>query len=307
MSGDPPLRLAVALNGYGPTRPGGRDVLPWPDHLRLAITAEETGYEAVFTPEIGAREAFSTLTGFALATSHVRLATGVVPLGSRAPLRMAMEAATLQDLSGGRAILGLGSLRSLADTRAEVEEIRRLLGGGALDLSTEPVPIYLAALGPRMAELAGEVADGVVLNWCSPERVSRAREEISRGAEAAGRDPSEVRIAVYVRCCLGPDATAALEALAAEALRYAGMPHYLRQLEAMGLGEAARAARAGDPAALVDSLCARGGREEVFGRLGEYRAAGADLVVVYPVPVLDAVSSILGTIMALAPHPAVER
>src|SRR5687768_12144432 len=129
---------------------------------------------------------------------------------------MAMEAATLQDLSGGRAILGLGSLRSIADTRAEVGEIRQMLRDGALDLVTEPVPIYLAALGPRMAELSGEIADGVVLNWCPPERVARARDEIARGAEAAGRHPEVVRIAVYVRCCVGPDEAIALEALGRE-------------------------------------------------------------------------------------------
>jgi 2-methylisocitrate lyase-like PEP mutase family enzyme len=79
----------------------------------------------------------------------------------------------------------------------------------------------------------------------------------------------------------------------------------------VGLAEAAVGAhRRGDPAAvpeaLVDALCVRGGRDEAVARLDEYRAAGADLVVVYPVPAQDPASSLLGTIMAAAPDPSVE-
>ena len=305
--------LAVALNGYGLQRPdGGRDVLPWHDLLQIATTAEETGYEAIFAPEIGAREAFSTLVRIAAATTSIHLATGVAPIGSRDDRRMAMEAATASDLSRGRFVLGLGSSLPLEETRRRVAAIRALLRGERaaddlgsaippLDLLVPGVPIYLAALGPRMTRLAGEVADGVVLNWCRPERVAAAREQVA----GSGR---HVRLAVYVRACLGQEDSAAREALASAVSQYASMPTYRRQLEAMGLGKEARSAERGDvPEALIDAVCLRGSPEEALGRIGAYREAGADLVVVYPVPALDAASSILGTVMALAPRPALER
>ena len=319
-------RFGVALNGYGlPVDGGRRAVLPWDDVVTFAETAERTGYEAVFTPEIGAREAFSTLTALAGHTSTIRLATGVVPIGSRDVRRMAMEAATLQDLSGGRAILGLGSRVPIDVTRNEIGAIRDLLAGeepkveaedgtlavGALDLVPERVPVYLAGLGPRMVELAGEVADGVVLNWCTPERVERARREIERGASRGGRSADAVTICVYVRACVGQSEAHALEALREAAAEYAGMDPYRRQFEAMGLGaEAARAAAASGveevPEALVDAVCVRGGRAEALERLASYHDAGADLVVVYPIPVLDAATSIAGSILGVAPAPAVE-
>jgi 2-methylisocitrate lyase-like PEP mutase family enzyme len=92
------------------------------------------------------------------------------------------------------------------------------------------------------------------------------------------------------------------------------MPAYQRQLEAEGLGDLADAAadarRRGDPAGvpeeLVDALCVRGGRDEALARLDEYRAAGADLVVVYPVTAQEPASSLMGTIMGAAPDPSVE-
>src|SRR6266496_2633952 len=76
-----------------------RDPLPWHDLVETVEAAEETGYEAVFVPEIAGREAFSTLAGFALATSRIILGTGVVTIPSRSPVTTAMAAATVHDLS----------------------------------------------------------------------------------------------------------------------------------------------------------------------------------------------------------------
>src|SRR5206468_12748849 len=119
-----------------------------------------------------------------------------------------------------------------------------------LELETPP-PIWISALGPKAVHLAGEVADGVVLNWCTPDRVARARDELAAGAPRAGRDPAAITIAVYVRSCLDDAASddqrlAALKAVAGE---YASYPAYARQFAAMGLGseaEAAATARAED-------------------------------------------------------------
>jgi alkanesulfonate monooxygenase SsuD/methylene tetrahydromethanopterin reductase-like flavin-dependent oxidoreductase (luciferase family) len=161
-----------------------------------------------------------------------------------------------------------------------------------------------------MTELAGEVADAALLNWCTPERVAKARDELSRGAEVAGRDPESVEIAVYVRTCLGHDESHALQVLGAASAEYARFTNYARQFDLMGLGEPAQAAARGDEAAelsMARALCVWGSREEAMSRFTEWRDAGADLVIVYPVPVLEVQSSILGTVLAAAPSPAVER
>src|SRR5262245_39078098 len=86
-----------------------RDPLSWNDAVRVVQTAEASGYEAVFVPEIAAREAFSTLTAFGGETERMRLGTGVVTLQSRSPVTTAMAAATVHDVSGGRFILGIGA------------------------------------------------------------------------------------------------------------------------------------------------------------------------------------------------------
>jgi alkanesulfonate monooxygenase SsuD/methylene tetrahydromethanopterin reductase-like flavin-dependent oxidoreductase (luciferase family) len=327
------MRLGLALNGYGLTiEPGHeREVLPWHELLLIAETAEETGYDILFTPEIRAREAFATLAGFASATTQMNLASGVVPIASRDPVRMAMGAATMQDLSDGRFVLGLGSQGPLEHTRHYLQAIRELLGGGVaavagadgaeeqavLDLPRPEelgLPIYLAALGPRMTELGGEVADGVILNWCTPERVSQARGQVAAGAERAGGDPARRTVAVYVRACLGHEERHALSALREACGQYAAMEKYRRQFEAMGLGpQAAAAARAWEagsldavPEDLLRAVCVWGPREDAIRRLREYTSAGADLVVVYPVPAQEAASSIMGTVLAAAPDPSVE-
>src|SRR5438876_5809476 len=140
----------------------------------------------------------------------------------RAPVT-AMAAATVQDLSGGRLILGLGTgppgPGALDRLRGYLEAVRTALAGlpftapdppqETLELTVVPdpaPPIWIAALGERAFALAGEVADGVLLNWCTPERVGRAREIVAQSAARAGRDPTAVTIAVYVRANLADEA-----------------------------------------------------------------------------------------------------
>ncbi|HYH27835.1 MAG TPA: LLM class flavin-dependent oxidoreductase [Actinomycetota bacterium] len=291
-----------------------RDPIPWADLVEIVRTAEQTGYRSLFLPEVGARETPSALAGLATVTERIELATGVVSLASREVHTVAMLAATLQELSGGRFILGVGAGNELGieEVRAAVSTIAALLageekGGRALGLLADPVPdIWLAALGPRMTELAGEVADGVLLNWCDPARVERAREEIRRGAERSDRDPSAVTVAVYVRACVGVDEGMALEALGRAASMYAAMPYYRRQLDLAGLGSESEAAASGSGERLARALCAWGTRAEAEARLEAYRDAGADVVVVYPVAVRDVASSLFGTVLGLSPSPSLE-
>jgi len=299
-----------------------RNPLAWHEMVLSAELAERTGYEILLVPEIMGREAFSTLAGLARATYKIGLGTGVLPMTSRRPDVMAMGAATVSELSYGRMTLGIGAGRpapgTLARIRRAIEFLRKALAGeavnigeaGTFELALPPqkVPIWLAALGPKMARLAGELADGVLLNWCTPERVRQAHAWVEEGAQAAERDPSEVTVAVYVRACVGQELDHAIPALKEAAAQYVAIPFYRRQFEEMGFrSEVAAAAEGRVPDELIRAVCLVGDAAEAQVRLERYRDAGADLPVIYPVPCLEPISSIDGTILGLAPSPAVER
>jgi alkanesulfonate monooxygenase SsuD/methylene tetrahydromethanopterin reductase-like flavin-dependent oxidoreductase (luciferase family) len=291
-----------------------RDPLAWQVFAGAARLAEELGYGAVFLPEIAGRDTLAALTGLAGETSRLMLGTGVVPMGSRSTMLTAMAAATVQERSGGRAILGLGTGAAVPGVldrlRELVAELRRLLEHEVSLAVPAPVPIWLSALGPRAVRLAGEVADGVLLNWCPPERVAQARAALSEAAAAAGRDPSGVRVAVYVRGSLGENLEAADLALREAAGQYASYPAYARQFAAVGLeretvvaAQAHREGRPGDvPEALLRAVTLPRDATAAAARLQEYREAGADYPVVYPVVAgEDLQASLTATIRALAP------
>jgi len=299
-----------------------RDALPWKDLSAIVRACETAGYDAVFLPEIAGRDAFVTLGALAGETRDLTLATGIVPMRSRTAILTAMAAATVQERSGGRHVLGIGTgsvgAGALDELAEQVRTVRGLMRGDAAErrgrsvrLALEPdprVPIWISALGPKAMRLGGAIADGVLLNWCTPERVERARVELAEGASQAGRDPQDVTLGVYVRAWTGDDDREdALLAIKRASGEYASFPAYARQLEAVGLGvEAAAAAeanRAGRPDLvpdeLVDRVCAFG--DGAAERLEAYEAAGADLVVVYPVAGRDVVASVEATLMRLAP------
>jgi 5,10-methylenetetrahydromethanopterin reductase len=336
-----------ATSEPGPAGPTGivvRDALPWEQCVQIVQTAEDTGYEAVFVPEIAGREAFVSLSGYGHATSLLRLGTGVVTMWSRSPAITAMAASSVHDLSAGRLILGIGSgapvrpsdqelLRehgSIGLVRGYVGAVREAFsengirtdgpfaGTGFRSELRSPhgsPPVWIAALGDRMITLGGEVADGILLNWCTPVRVAQAKTLIAESASRAGRGAEAVTIGVYVRACLGLEDDVASAALRDMTGRYASAPHYRAQMRAMGLGAEAdvaaaafEAGRIADvPDELVRRLTVRGGRAAAMKRFAEYRDAGADLILCYPVAALDAFSSVLGTVLAAAPSPAVER
>jgi 5,10-methylenetetrahydromethanopterin reductase len=306
-------------------QPGGtgfalRDAVPWDDLSAIVRAAEPKGYAAVFVPEIAGRDALVTLGMFAGETRGLFLGTGVIPMRSRTAMLTAMAAATLHERSGGRLILGLGTgdagPGALDELRETVGTVRRLLRGeelgeeGSRGLSLPPdgdVPIWISALGPKAMRLAGEIADGVILNWCPPERVPFAKTRVAEGAEAAERDPDSVTVAVYVRAWAGEDEAEAMSSLRAMAGQYASYRAYRRQFEQVGLGpqaavagQAHRAGRPEDvPDVLVRAVCAvgQGARE----RLEAFRQAGADLPIVYPVATADPAASIEATLRVLAP------
>jgi 5,10-methylenetetrahydromethanopterin reductase len=304
-----------------------RDPFPWNEFSSLAVEGERLGYQALFLPEVGARDVLVALGVLAGETSRLTLASGIVPMTSRSPMVLAMAAATVHERSGARFVLGLGTgpaaPGALGRLGELVHSLRRLFSGEAVELDGRqlrlgleletPPPIWISALGPKAVSLAGEVADGVLLNWCTVERVERARQEIAEGAQRAGRDPAAITIAAYVRGCFDDAArddqrSGALKAVAGE---YASYPAYARQFAAMGLGseaEAAAAARVAGrshevPDSLVRAVCLAEDVSAAKERLSAFRDAGADLPVVYPVPAIgaDPASSVLATLKTLAP------
>jgi alkanesulfonate monooxygenase SsuD/methylene tetrahydromethanopterin reductase-like flavin-dependent oxidoreductase (luciferase family) len=301
-----------------------RDVRPWDVLEAVVREGEDLGYRHLFLPEIaGGRDAVGVLAAVAELAPRLRLGTGVLPMPSRTPLLIAMAATTLQERSGGRFVLGLGTgpvaPGALERLRELVACLRRLfrgedveVDGRTLRLGAPPdpaPPIWLSALGPSAVRLAGEVADGVLLNWCTPERVVAARSELAEGADRAGRDPSAVTVGAYIRACLVMDEGAALAAMRAAAGEYAALPAYRRQAAALGLGAeaetAAAAHRAGRPEdvpeGFVRTLGLVGNPSAARERVDGYRDAGLDLPIVYPVVTDDVIGSIRVTLRSLAP------
>src|SRR5262245_31480453 len=208
-----------------------------------ARAAEALGYAQVgVTDDRLQRAPFIVLAALAVATSSVRLGPGVTNPFSRHPALIATALATLDELSGGRAALGLGAggtnhralgLRREAPVAAlaeAIELVRGLLAGREVTidgravhadrarLDFEPVrravPIYLGARGPKMLELAGAVADGAIVgNIAAPEGWRYAVERIAAGAERAGRDLAAVELTAWVYCSVGDDRSATLDAI----------------------------------------------------------------------------------------------
>src|SRR6056297_3416644 len=185
---------------------------------RLAADVEGAGFASLWTNEASGRDALLVCQAWGAATTDLQVGVGVVPLWTRSPAQLAMAAATLQEATGGRFLLGLGVshpatmgtwhgvevTRPLTAARETLRILAQLDAGERSDvdgsvrsshrlrLSITPRPPatrrYLAAMGPRMLALAGESADGVLLNWASPTGIADAAHVVRAAAREAGRD-----------------------------------------------------------------------------------------------------------------------
>jgi alkanesulfonate monooxygenase SsuD/methylene tetrahydromethanopterin reductase-like flavin-dependent oxidoreductase (luciferase family) len=187
---------------------------------RLAAGLEALGYDELWANDGRLGSGLATLAAAAGASLRLDLCLGVAPLSERTAAEIAAEVERL-GIPHQRLVLGVGtgSGSSLVTVRNAVTELRGLL---------PDVRLAMAALGPRMCTLAGEVADIVLLNWSYPDRIAWSGERIAEGAATAGRPLP--RVAGYVRVAIGPDAPARL---AAEGERYRQRPRpYTRLLDA---------------------------------------------------------------------------
>jgi alkanesulfonate monooxygenase SsuD/methylene tetrahydromethanopterin reductase-like flavin-dependent oxidoreductase (luciferase family) len=277
-----------------------RDPLPWPDVAAIVREGEGSGYAAVFLPETGARDTVATLMGMAGETEELLLGTGVIPMPARTARLAAMAAATVQERSGGRHILGVGTGPSgpgaLERLRAYVEGIRELVGGSASGAALRlplpvPVPIWIAALGPRAVRLAGEIADGVIL-WLSPPQYVRdvAVPALERGRRRAGRPLAGFDIVAAVPLAISDDREAALTAFRGELARYASLPFYRAMLAGAGLGGEIAAFDRDKTVSvtMAEALGGVGSAKAARDYVEAYRRAGVTLPAVRPITFPDA-------------------
>ena len=313
------------------------------DYQALSSQAEKNGFEAVWVPEGGGRDSLTSLATIAMKTDAVKLGTGILPIFARTPTNTAMGAAGMAAVSDGRFLLGLGvghapTVESrdgipfnqpMTRMRETIQIIKALLSGEEVNFTGKQfkitgasmgvatpktkVPIYIAALGPQMLEMVGELADGVLMNWTAVDYLGEAIGHIKRGAEKAGRDPNEIDIAGYVRVAVGDNLTESRVSLRRQVARYAINPFYRNFFAQTGFDKEMSAAAAAladgnlDKAAdsiteeMQDQVAIVGTVEECRAALEKRRAAGLQLPVIAPFAVGDNMASHRHVIEAMAP------
>ena len=308
-----------------------QDAHPIRDGMGYARLAEEAGFEAVWQAESRlVREATIPLAAFAAVTDRIKLGSGVVSMWVRNPAFLAATFSTLDDLAPGRVILGIGAWwdplagkvgvsrdRPLRAMREVVETVRALLAGQTVTFKGEfvqlddveldyvhqargakAVPIVIGATGDQMLRLAGEIADGVLLNYLvSPSYNQRAMGLLSEGAARAGRTLDDLDRPQLVVCSMDDDRTSALEAARLLVAQYLGQqPHIMKAsgvpadlLEDIGRvmtwpagQEEVRRAAALVPDEVVQLITASGTPAECRAKVNEYVEAGCTCPVLYP-------------------------
>lgn len=331
--------------------------LSFPEQRLLIKEAVALGYESGWTPAGLGVDAFQICGQWSAAATEAGKAnfgTGmaVLPAPHWSAPALAATAATTSLLTDGHFILGIGTggaysaewrrtfnvpaFPMVAMMRDYLVTLRELLAGESVNyqgkaitlrgariaVKAPPVPLYLGALGPQMLRLAGEASDGASLNWCTPEQIAWSREEIEKGARRAGRNPSEVRVAEYIRICVDDDVNAARIGLARATLGYAlarpgadkaagyrghfarmGFDAHLTELEA----RRERGAQEGDLAEALspDLLQAVGYFGPASGAAAAFRrlAEGLDTAIVRVVQARPGIESVRAVMQACAPVP----
>jgi F420-dependent oxidoreductase-like protein len=307
------------------------------DQLDVVQEAERLGFDSAWAAEAYGSDAATVLAWLAAGTTTIKLGSAIFQMPGRSPAMTAMTAATIDELSGGRMLLGIGSSgpqvaegwhgqrfgRQLQRTREYVAVVRKALSrerlefkgetlelplpdgpGKALKLTIAPrqerIPIYLAAIGPKNTALAGEIADGWIPTFFSPEYVADFRELLQTGADRAGRSLEGFDIAPTVQTYVSDDRTAARDVMRPGLALYIGgmgsrkQNFYNALVQRYGFEDAAREvqdlyldgkrgeAGAALPGELIDMVFLCGPRDVVRERLAAYRDAGVGTLMVTP-------------------------
>ena len=220
---------------------------PLPKMVHLAKVTEESGYSHIWVGDSHLiwREAYVNMAAIALSTTKVKLGTGVTNPFMRHPSVLVSVYATLEEYSPGRMIVGIGlgdssvetmgmKPSTLANFEKSLQQMRDLFAGKDAELPTGKihllhpckgrVPIYVAASGPKMLELSGRIADGIiVLVGVADEYIAHAKEKIAAGAKAAGRKLEDINLVLWVPCAAS-DSSPAKDAVKAHVARVVAHP-----------------------------------------------------------------------------------
>ena len=229
----------------------------------MAKLAEDAGFQNIWiTDHYNNRDVWTTLAVLSLMTNRIRLGTGVTNPYTRNAAITASSIASINEISGGRAILGIGPGdkatfdkmgidwdKPLSRVKEAVLAIRAFLAreqvnqagfkGAQMAFSTGKIPIYIGAQGPKMLELAGSIADGVLINASHPDDFKFAVPVIRQGAEKAGRKPEDVQVCAYASFSADKDQAKAVNASKiVVAFIVAGSPENVLQRHGIGMDEA---------------------------------------------------------------------
>jgi alkanesulfonate monooxygenase SsuD/methylene tetrahydromethanopterin reductase-like flavin-dependent oxidoreductase (luciferase family) len=276
--------------------------------LQRVEQAERLGYESAYVTHIAARDSVTTLMAYAARSERLLLGTGVTPIYSRTPVATAQSFGTLDEYSGGRAIIGLGvSHRPAVEAwygqkiEQPLREMREYVGIVRAILRNEDppqgetfhshfhfmgfeprpdIPIYLAGLAPGMLRLAGEIADGVVLWLCNPEYVrSTVVPSIAEGRAKAGKSPEGFDIVAAVPAAVTGEPDQAKAQLRSELIPYFSLPFYRKMIELSGFGDDLAGFDSDGVDAISDEFLARlaaiGTVEEAGAVVRSYADSGA--------------------------------
>jgi len=307
------------------------------DQLQVVQEAERLGYDSVWTAEAYGSDAATVLAWLAAQTSKLKLGSAIFQMPGRSAAMTAMTAATIDELSGGRMMLGIGSSgpqvaegwhgqrfgRQLQRTREYVSVVRKALArkrleyegetivlplpdgpGKPLKLMISPVqeriPIYLAAIGPKNTALAGEIADGWIPTFFSPDHVDELRSLLEEGAARAGRSLDDFEIAPTVNAFVSGDREMARNVMRPVLALYIGgmgsrkQNFYNQLVQRYGFEQAAteiqdlyldgKKAEAGAaiPDELIDLVSLCGPRDAVRDRIAAFRDAGVGTLMITP-------------------------
>jgi len=324
------------MRKLGLVAPYGAGVTP-SDIVGIAQMAEELGYDSIWIPEMWGRDAFSILGLIACNTSSIKLGTGIISVFSRTPAIIAQTVATLDEISGGRMMLGLGSSgpiviedwhglkfeKQLQRTKDYVEIIRMILRFERVNYKSEifdlknfrlqfkplrsKLPIFIAAIGPKNSKLAGELADGWIPFLIPLERLAGAREQVSSAS-------NNVIVSPFIIASVTDDPALSKRQVSEHLVYYVGGmgTYYGNVLRRFGYGEEVEnitsAWNKGSKAEAIEavsdrmlsSLTLSGSIEQARARLSAYYEAGADLPILI-FPPKSSIENVTDTINALAP------
>jgi probable F420-dependent oxidoreductase len=298
-----------------------------PAAMEVATRAEALAYRSFWTAEVTGPEAFSLLAVAGSAAPTLGLGTGVIALQLRSPMVVAMAGATLQAARPeAEIVLGVGISspvvterwhgvpygdRPVARVREYVTLLHQCLSGESVTfdgdfyrvdrfrlgvrLGERRPKVVVGALNPKMLELCGEIADGVLLNYLPASHVAWSVEQVRRGEERAGRPPGDCTVYAYVHAGVC-DRADGIDLARRDLFSYAVVDSYARNFERAGFGEEVAAIRAAHAAKdreaalaavsdrMVDAIDIMGDHDAVHAAVQSYVDAGVDVPILMPLP-----------------------